>query len=148
MIERLWAWAWGPPRPKSLKTTKHGKRGRTERYIRQCPWPEDITIDRTSWVIDGEIHHSVTCDADGPNGDGSFHHGWIGYWSDFKSFEEANDFVVVLWSKIRELTEVSAPVYVSGAEKNAHAGWCMGEGGERPPGRRPIGLPTTFDEYD
>src|SRR3990167_6588403 len=121
-------------------------------HIKRCPWKEDITIERSSHVeggafgsIEGRHYHSVICSADGPNPDGaSFHHGWIGYWRNFSSFGEANEFAAALWEKILELTGLEVPVYASGKDKNAHAGWCLSERKTRPKGIRPDQLPVTF----
>ena|SRR3990167_6093278 len=123
--------------------------------IKRCPWKKDITIDRSSFVggghfdtIKGTHYHSVSCSADGPNPDGvTMHHGYIGYWPNFSSFEEANKFAGALSEKIRELTGFEVPIYASSKDKNAHAGWCMSEGKTRPKGIRPDQLPVTFKAY-
>jgi len=124
--------------------------------ILNCPWPDDITIDRSSFIgngsyttVAGREYHSVTCSADGPNKDSTtFHHTQLGYWGGFKSFQEANRFTIHLWGVIKSLLGTNTPVYVSGQDKNDHARWCMGEITERPIGLVPFGLPTDFESYN
>src|SRR3990172_3203600 len=90
--------------------------------IKRCPWKADITIERSSFVgggnfdtVKGAHYHSVSCSADGPNPDGiTMHHGYIGYWPDFSSFEEANAFADALSEKIRDLTGFEVPLSASG----------------------------------
>ena len=129
----------------------------TDDYILRSPWKADITIERSSWKgsgdygsIKGQAYHSVSCAADGPNNDAgkTMHHGWIGYWMDFGSFEEANAFAVELHSRIKELVGVDAPIYASDKDLNNQARWCLGEIKRRPKGIRPEDLPTTFKGYE
>ena len=120
----------------------------------ECPWPEDTTIERSSFIssgefggVKGEERHTVYCSADGPNLEGSFHHAQVGFWNDFKSFEEANAFALKLWEKIKSLTGQEVPVYASGKDQNDHASWCMGERKARPKGIHPKDLPVSFKAY-
>ena len=125
-------------------------------YIRRCLWKKDIFIERSSFVgrgkygaVKGKHYHTVTCAADGPNNDPgkTFHHGFIGNWDEFSSFQEANEFASKLYDKVIELTGFTPPVYASGKDKNGHAGWCMGTRKTRPKGIHPKDLPITFGAY-
>ena len=119
----------------------------TVQRIERCPWKGDIHIDRSSFVgsgaydtIEGQECHSVYCAADGPNPDGTTsHHGQIGFWKDFPSIEEANEFAVKLWKV--------PPVYALKEDKNEHARWCMHEADVRPAGTYPDELPTDLADY-
>ena len=133
------------------------KTDRTADWVRRCPWKNDIYIERSSHIGTGEYrsvkgreYHSVYCAADGPNSDEdkTFHHGSIGYWSEFQSFEEANAFALALYEQIKQWIGIEVPVYASGRETNAHAEWCIGERKERPRGQDPHRLPTTFRAYE
>ena len=124
--------------------------------IRRCPWKEDIFIERSSFVgvgkygsVKGQHYHCVSCSADGPNNDPvkTFHHGFIGNWDEFSSFQEANEFASKLYDTVVELTGFAPPVYASGKDKNGHARWCMGSRKTRPEGIHPKNLPTTFKAY-
>ena len=128
----------------------------TDDLILRCPWKADISIGRTSWKgsgkfdsIKGQAYHSVDCAADGPNNDlrKTFHHGSIGYWHDFPSFESANAFAAELHNRIKELVGIDVPVYASNKDKNNHARWCMGKIKRRPKGIRSEELPITFKGY-
>ena len=124
--------------------------------VRRCPWKSDITIDRSSHIgtgaygsIEGQEYHTVYCSADGPNDDKdkTIHHGQIGYWSEFQSFEEANAFALELYEQIKQWIGIEVPVYASGRDQNDHASWCMGHLKERPRGEDPHRLPVTFRAY-
>ena len=140
-------------RSRSIFGIKPGVDEATADRILRCPWKEDITIERSSWVGSGnydsiaeKVYHSVTCAADGPNGDKekTFHHSSIGYWNYFSSFEEANAFAVSLESRVRALTGLTPPVYASNKDTEAHASWCMGKRKTRPRGITAAQLPTSL----
>jgi hypothetical protein len=102
--------------------------------IKTCPYWDEINIDRMDFFSDtkGREVHSVTISADGPNSDDSFHHSWIGHWSDFKSKEEADYFTQRLMKAVERIHGYTPPVYYTHEAKNKHAGWVMsGEG--KPP---------------
>lgn len=137
-------------------TPQTKKRDRAEERIGRCPWPNDIAIERSSFIgggnfstVKGQEYHSVSCAADGPNGDKSWHHGYIGYWGDFKSFEGANEFAGALQRTIQRLVDVRAPIYASTKDKNRHSGWIMGDKRyRRPTGTSASDLPTDFADYE
>lgn len=125
-------------------------------YIKLCRWKDDITIERASFIgtgsyssVKGQAYHTVSCAADGPNGDSgkTMHHAWIGHWRDFSSFEEANAFAGVLYNKVIELTGYTPHIYASRKDKEAYASWCMGKVKTRPRGIAPNALPSTFKGY-
>ena len=147
MLEKISGFLFGWPIPTS-PTTKD--------RIRRCPWPEDIHIDRRSWIGSGEFgsiagraYHSVYCVSDGPNSGlgNTMHHGFIGFWPDHFSFAEANLFAFGLWEQIRRLIGREVPVYASHVDINKHVEWCMHGTGERPAGIHPRDLPTDFESY-
>lgn len=133
------------------------RREKEKRYIngiQNSPWKDDIHIDRSSFIgsgaynsAKGKEYHTVYCAADGPNPDGTMHHQSIGYWKNFQSFEEANEFTTFLWDKIRDLIGRKVSVYASANDKNNHAAWCIGEKETRPSGIEPSQLSTNFLDY-
>ena len=130
---------------------------RTADWVRRCPWKNDIYVERSSHIgsgnygsVAGREYHNVYCAADGPNNDvgKTMHHGSIGFWQEFQSFEEANTFALALYEQIKQWIGIEVPVYASGREMNVHAEWCIGERKERPRGQDPHRLPTTFRAYE
>ena len=127
-----------------------------EEYILECPWKSDLFIARSSHIGTGEFsstkgkaYHSVSCAADGPNDDETFHHAHIGWWPDFDGFEQANSFAASLQKTIKELVGVDAPIYENHKQKNEHAGWCMGcDGYTKPDGTPADELSEEFEVYD
>ena len=129
---------------------------KTDAYILKSPWPQDISISRSSFIgsgaydsVPGQHYHSVSCAADGPNpGGNTYHHGYIGYWRDFESFEAANIFAGRLQRRIEDLIGVLPPLYASGKDENDHAAWVLGDRKKRPAGITLEELPTSFYGYE
>jgi len=153
MLKSIIRFLFGYPTPQALSSSPVDK---TEDRIRRCPWPNDIHIERSSWTgtgaydsIAGRVYRSVACAADGPNNDAdkTFHHGYIGHWSEFISAEAANAFATKLYSDVIRITGVVPPLYVSHKDLNNHARWCMGEIKKRPVGIQPHELPVDLKPY-
>ena len=140
--------------PKLLRPP-HGSMEETMDSVRHCPWKEDIAIEVCSHIgsgdygsIKGEHYHYVLCGAGGPNYDAgkTFHHGWIGYWSDFPTFKSVNTFAVKLQERILQEIGIEVPIYPSGKLRNEYSGWTLGNRKTKPKGVKTKDLPTTFKD--
>ena len=113
---------------------KFGSWEYTLNNIETCPYHDEITIDRSDFFHDEREKwvHSVTMAADGPNYDDSFHHSWIGHWSDFESKKEADEFTLKLMNAVEEAHGFIPAVYYSHKAGEKHAGWIMSGKGKPP----------------
>lgn len=122
--------------------------------IRRCPWKEDITVERCSFIangsyglVKGKTYHTVSISADGPNPDGSMHHAFIGHWGDLETIQAANELAISLFAAVQVITGCTPPVYWSRKDRNSHAAWSMSERPDRPVGVDPSQLPDDMLLY-
>lgn len=104
--------------------------------IAKVPWPEDIHIDPTAY-ISSETNEEVNCisvAADGPNADGSMHHGSIEYLPDYPDRETMLRSAADIADLVYRITGHKPRVYLTDEDRNEDARWCMGEQADPPEG--------------
>ena len=97
--------------------------------IRDVPWQDEIHIDPISFHSEkeGKEVHYISMAADGPNADGSMHHGSLEYLPDYPDRETMLQSAADLAVLVYRITGHKPLILLTGKDRNQHAGWCMGQ---------------------
>ena len=117
---------FGTPYRKRRLPVTGGKLIDVDRIL-EVPWPDDIHIDVISYDgDDGEVHY-ISLSADGPNGDGSMHHGSLSYLPDYQSREEMLQSAREIAALVYQLTGHKPLILTTNEHREEHSGWCLGK---------------------
>lgn len=128
ILARRWIPVYGGPQKERRLPITGGKLVDID-GIAAVPWPDDINISPISFYrkkTDKMVHY-ISMSADGPNADGTMHHGALEYLPDYPDRETMLQSAADLAVLVYRLTGHKPLIILTSEESNQHAGWCMGQ---------------------